>query len=105
MTNKNIIGYALAPKQLVEEKLKVGFMYREEPDNETDTGWRFFTGNEDDEYANNPDNIGLYDIKTITQIDPDITPLLDNNIGTAFERDSEGEPFHVSSRDDEELIR
>ena len=93
---KKIVGYALAPKRLVENKLKVRFMYREEPDDASDSGWRFFSGDESDEFVNNPNNIGLYDIGTISQIDPDIIPLLSNEAGTAFERKSVEEPFRVS---------
>lgn len=90
------IGYVLASKWLVENNMKVRFMYREEPDDTYDSGWRFFSGDESDEYVNNPENIGLYSIETISQIDPDITPLLCNEVGTAFERESEKEPFRVS---------
>lgn len=93
---KEAIGYALASKLLVDNKLKVRFMYREEPDDASDSGWRFFSGDESDEYVNNPENIGLYSIETITQIDPDIIPLLNNDIGTAFERESGEKPFRVS---------
>lgn len=92
---KKIAGYALAPKRLVENKLKVRFLYREEPDDASDSGWRFFSGDESDEFVNDPENIGLYDIETISQIDPDIIPLLNNDAGTAFERTSVEEPFHV----------
>lgn len=63
---KEAIGYALAPKLLVDNKLKVRFMYREEPDDASDSGWRFFSGDESYEYVNNPKNIGLYSIETIT---------------------------------------
>ena len=93
---KEAIGYALAPNLLVDNKLKVRFMYREEPDDASDSGWRFFSGDESYEYVNNPKNIGLYSIETITQIDPDIIPLLNNDIGTAFERESGEKPFRVS---------
>lgn len=93
---KEAIGYALASKLLVDNKLKVRFMYREEPDDASDSGWRFFSGDESDEYVSNPENIGLYSIETIAQIDPDIIPLLNNDIGTAFERESGEKPFRVS---------
>lgn len=86
-------GYALAPKQLVECGLRVRFMYREQPDNRQDSGWRFFSGFETDEEANNPDNIGLYDVNTIAAIDPDIRPFLDSPAGSVFERERSTEPF------------
>ena len=93
---RKTIGYALASKWLVENNMKVRFMYREEPDDASDSGWRFFSGDESDEYVNNPENIGLYSIETISQIDPDIIPLLSNDVGTAFERESGNEPFRES---------
>ena len=90
------MGFALAPKQLVDNKLKVRFMYRESPDNEQDSGWRFFSGFESDEYVNNPDNIGLYDVNTIAAIDPDVVPFLTSPAGSAFERESSKLPFIAS---------
>lgn len=92
------IGFALAPKNLVDNKCKVRFMYREQPDNEQDSGWRFFSGDETDEYVNDPGNIGLYDVSTIAQIDKDIIPYLDSPIGSAFERERDNDPF-VQSKD------
>ncbi len=62
-------------------------MYREKPDKATDSGWRFLAGDETDEYVDNPDNIGIYDVNTIAYYDPDIIPYLDFPTGAAFERD------------------
>lgn len=78
-------GYVMATKCLVEGKQRVHFAYREAPDNNIDSGWRFFCGDEDDTYVNNPDNIGIYDIKTILEIDNEIESLLDAEVGVAFE--------------------
>ena len=38
----NNFGYILATKMLVDGKRKVRFMYREAPDDNQDSGWRFF---------------------------------------------------------------
>lgn len=86
-------GYALASKQLVENQMKVCFMYRESPDNSSDSGWRFLSGHEDDKYVQNPDNIGLYSIKTIAEIDPDIIPFLNSPIGAIFARKDDKSPL------------
>lgn len=93
LSRSDRLGYALAPKVLVNSKLRVRFMYREAPDNDSDSGWRFFSGDETDEYVNNPDNIGLYDVSTIVQIDPDIAPYLNAPAGSAFEREDPSKPF------------
>lgn len=89
-------GYVLAPKALVNEKKKVRFMYREDPDNKDDSGWRFFSGDEDQEDVDNPENVGIYDIKTIIAVDPDIVKYLDSPYFSAFEKESPDEDFRVS---------
>ncbi|EJU23691.1 PF09951 family protein [Peptoanaerobacter stomatis] len=88
-------GYVLATKKLVEEKLPVRFMYREKSKS-GDSGWRFFAGVEDQEYVDDPDNIGIYDIKTITDIDKSIIPYLNSSVGVAFERETCNEDFKES---------
>lgn len=72
---------------------KVAFMYREESGFEVDSGWRFMSGYESDEYMNNPDNHGIYDVNTIANYDPDIIPFLNAPVGAAFERESGTGPF------------
>lgn len=71
----------------------MGFMFREKPDNEHDSGWRFFSGTESDEYCSNAENFGMYDINTIANYDPDIIPLLDSPTGSAFGRQSGSAAF------------
>ena len=89
-------GYVLATKMLVNNRRKVRFMYREEPTNTQDSGWRFFCGDEDQKYADNPDNIAIYDINTIIDIDKDIIPYLNSAKGTALEREDEKNMFIIS---------
>lgn len=89
-------GYVLATKMLIEGKRKVRYMYREESLNPQDSGWRFFCGDEDDAYVNTPENIGIYDINTILEIDKDVTPYLHCLTGTALEREDENTTFKIS---------
>ena len=72
-----IFGYVMASKRLVNKKLPVRFTYREKG-KEYDSGWMFFSGTEDQAYTDNPDNIGIYDIKTIIAIDKTIIPYLNS---------------------------
>ena len=90
--NLEKFGYVLATKLLVNRKMPVGFMYREKGKN-GDSGWRFFAGIETQEYTDQPENIGIYNITTITQIDSSIIPLLDAPAGSAFERKDYGAPL------------
>lgn len=89
-------GIVFASKMLVENKRKVRFMYHEISSDKRDSGWRFFCGDEDNEYANNPNNIGIYDINTIISIDSDIVPFLKNTGNVAFERKDPSSSFIIS---------
>ena len=89
-------GFVLATKMLVEGKRKVRYMYHEKTTNSQDSGWRFFCGEEDDDYVNNPENIAIYDINTILEIDKSILPYLNASTGVAFEKEDENATFVVS---------
>lgn len=89
-------GYVMATKMLVDRKRKVRFMYRQAPDNIQDSGWRFFCGDETDEYVNDPENIAIYDINTILEFDRSILPYLQAAEGSAFEREDENACFVFS---------
>ncbi len=64
----------------------VGFMYREPSDFKHDSGWRFLSGTESQEYADNADNWAIYDVNTIANYDASIIQYLDSPIGTELER-------------------
>jgi len=68
------------------EGRKVGFMYREEGDNDLDSGWRFLCGLESQDYMDDADNHAVYDVNTIANCDPEVIPFLDAPVGSAFER-------------------
>jgi hypothetical protein len=86
-------GACFATDMITVEGKKVAFMYREAPDFQEDSGWRFFSGFESDEYANDPDRVAIYDVNTIANYDPEIVVLLDAPVGSVFERTSGVGPF------------
>ena len=45
---KSALTLAVVSRQVSEEGLAVGFLYREAPGFPNDSGWRFFSGAEDD---------------------------------------------------------
>lgn len=83
----------IASDRLTVDGCKVGFMYREEPyqDGNPDSGWRFLAGDEDDEYMDNSENHGVYQVNTICNYDPEIIPFLNSAPGTAYIRDEKGQ--------------
>lgn len=89
-------GGCFATDMITVEGLPVGFMYREEPDDVIDSGWRFMSGHESQDYVDDPDNLAIYDVNTIANYDADIVPFLDAPVGSAFERvDGTGEFVEV----------
>ena len=93
------LGYAFATKLVVEQGRKVKFMYRESSNSPDDTGWHFFSGEESQEYVDDPKNTGIYAVSTIADIDPSIVPLLETPAPCAFEREDEHSPFVESDFD------
>jgi len=83
-------GACIATDKITVEGMPVGFMYREEQMDALDNGWRFFSGTEDQEYVDNPDNSGIYNTNTIANYDPAIIPYLDLPEGTELERNDGG---------------
>lgn len=80
------MGGCFATDKITVDGLKVGYMYREEPEDPIDSGWRFFSGTEDQEYVDNPQNTMIYNINTIANYDKAIIPYLGYPFGTELER-------------------
>jgi len=80
------IGGCYATDRITVDGEQVGFMYRELPDSEQDSGWRFLSGTEDQDYADNPDNWLIYNVNTIANYDKSIIKYLDLPIGAELER-------------------
>lgn len=90
---------AIASKRVAEEGRKVRFMYREDPAGPADSGWKFFCGDDSQEYVDNPDNVGEFPLEKIAATDPAVARLLDTPAPCAFERDSEDGEFVESDFD------
>jgi hypothetical protein len=80
------MGGALATDRITVDGLPVGYMYREAPDRPEDSGWRFFAGNEDQAYIDDPANTSVYAVNTIANYDPDIIGYLETPAPCAFEK-------------------
>ncbi|PKN24331.1 MAG: DUF2185 domain-containing protein [Deltaproteobacteria bacterium HGW-Deltaproteobacteria-22] len=84
------VGYIIASREVTEKGKPVGYIYREAPDNENDSGWRVFSGEETQEYADDPANFAMYNASTIVDLDPSVRVLLGEEAPVAFERDESG---------------
>ena len=90
-------------KRIIKDGCAVGFCCREEPDSDDtgwDSGWYFEAGDEDEVYAGEDAEYGIYDLNTICNLYPELLPLLNSPYGTAFERNKSG--MLVQIKDEEE---
>jgi hypothetical protein len=86
-------GGCIAPDKITVEVELIDYMYRAVPRNNIDSGWRFLSGTETQEYIDNPDNLAIYDINTIANYDRAIIFYLDLPIGTHLERSKGTDTF------------
>ena len=70
-------GSCFATDRITMKGKRVGFMYRQAPVDDSDSGWRFLAGDESDAYVTDLDNHGIYDVNIIANFDPEIVPFLD----------------------------
>lgn len=96
------MGGCFATDRILVDGAKVGYMYREEPEKEELSGWVFMAGDEPQEYADDPDNWGIYSVNTICNYDPAIIPYLDADEGMALGRVEGTDEFEEEEFDDEE---
>lgn len=80
------MGGCIASDRITVGGSKVGYMYREASDQETDSGWRFFSGDESQQYVDSANNLAIYDVNTICNYDPAIIPYLQSAVGSSFGR-------------------
>jgi hypothetical protein len=86
----------LVTRKVFYDNAPINYLYREEPmeiDKERDyidTGWRFFSGDESDEYMDDADNTCLISLGAVLSKDDSFIELLESEIGTSFERNENG---------------
>lgn len=78
-------GRCVATAMVIDDE-RVGFMYRVEPIDEFDSGWRFMSGRESEEYVSDLAHQSWHDVSVIADFDQDIVAHLIAPIGSAFRR-------------------
>jgi hypothetical protein len=72
--------------------VRPGFVYREDPDDEHDSGWRALVGDESHEEVDDPRNILIQDVGFLLDRWPELRPVLETdprNGGWAWNSESE----------------
>ncbi len=84
--------YAFVSRRAIDMD-HIGYCYRDYPENNIDSGWRFLYGDEDDQYLTNPTNIESVYPEDMISINPAIDLILGAQINMEFEWDEELERF------------
>ena len=88
LASEKVIGPGVDP---------VLFAYREAAANEQDSGWRFFHGDEDQAYADDPANIALCPLSSFLGIDPSLRVIINRPPGTAWSRPDPDSPWREAN--------
>lgn len=92
-------GLVIVSHKISHEKLPIRFLYREQPSREyPDSGWRFFSGYEDNEYTNNSNNFSIYSLTRLANYQPEISgDMLYSPVGSVFEKRPDNDQFEKIS--------
>jgi hypothetical protein len=81
------IGAILISCKILVEHEEPAWMYRENTNLKDDSGWRVFSGSEDENYLTDPSNFKLISANQLIEIDENIKVNLLAPIGSSFEKD------------------
>jgi len=80
------VNACIASHRIMVDGMSVGYCYREGPEFEGDSGWRFLSGDESEEYMEEPEHHSIYECNAVAERDPEVLPLLIAPVGSAFQR-------------------
>ena len=83
-------GGCIVSKNILDGKGKVKWLFREEPVDKADNGWRVLSDIDTDEFINNPSNLIVCDFNTIANIEPSIIGIYLFPIGSDLQLVSQG---------------
>jgi hypothetical protein len=79
--------------RVLRDGVLVGYLYREEPEHEDDSGWRITANDESDEYMDDSANSAYVSLGAVLNEDASFVHLLDSPAGSAFIRDPDTATF------------
>ena len=91
--NTHNLGGCIVTKSLLEGSSKLKWIFRENPCNPVDNGWRAIGDLDTQEYIDNPNNSVGVDFDRLVEIEPAVLAIYSLPIGTDLEFDSEKRVF------------
>lgn len=87
------IGFCIISCKIIDESEPIGYMYRERGGEDEDSGWRFLSGTETEEYTEDDDNYKVVDVNIVANFDSAIIPHLNSKFDSEFERSEDEKTF------------
>jgi len=78
---------------ITSEGKAVGYMYRDDPVSDIDSGWRFLTGHESEAYMEQPLHYITKPVSWVLEHHPKVAPHLGAEVGEAFALDPDTGEF------------
>ena len=88
-------GGAVVSRRILDGTGQVRWLLREEPAHPSDSGWRFLSELDDDEYANDPANMVTLDFSTVAAIEPAVLGIYHLPVGSDLQLVVENGGRHV----------
>ena len=82
---------ALVSTRVLHDAAPVGWLYREEPDREGDSGWRVFAGDESRAFVDEPANAAAVPLRELLRIDEALEALFRTAAPAAYQRTPDGD--------------
>ena len=89
------LQYAIVSREISAGDAAAGFVYREAPAFEKDSGWRFFSGAESDEFCEDAANFDTLPLSQALELCPEAAALMNESAG-AWEWDDERGRFQAA---------
>lgn len=80
-------------QRILRDRARVAYLYREAPDNDDDSGWRFMANDETQEYMGVKGNVQYVSVGRVLSCDDAFVHLLDAEEGAAFVLDAASNTF------------
>jgi hypothetical protein len=84
-------------KRILDDGQQVGYLYREEPEDENDSGWRITANDESDEYMSESKNLAYVSLGAVLCKDDSFRELLEAPSGSAFIRNARSGEFEADN--------
>lgn len=75
------------------DRKRVRFILRDEPNNPTDSGWIFFSGNEPEGYTDDSSNFTICPLFKFVELEPELESLLVSPVGSVYEKIGDDAPW------------